>query len=49
MYQKIEIIKKRGLDFVNPTLTNSTIHVGGPKVNLKFEGNTELGMYKNFL
>lgn len=43
MYQKVEVIKKNGLDYINPVRTNSTIHVGGPKVNLKFDGNSDLG------
>lgn len=43
VYQKVEVIKKHGLDYISPVQTNSTIHVGGPKANLKFDGNSELG------
>lgn len=45
VYQKVEVIKKHGLDYINPVRTNTTIHVGGPKVNVKFDGNSELGEY----
>lgn len=46
-FQKVEKVKKRGVDYVRPVNTTTTIEVGGPKVHLDglFGGNEELSEY----
>ncbi|RZC36740.1 uncharacterized protein BDFB_006178, partial [Asbolus verrucosus] len=48
-YQKVEFIKKKGVDYVQPVITNTTMEVGGPKVHLDglFDGNEELNRVTN--
>ncbi|CAH1163962.1 unnamed protein product [Phaedon cochleariae] len=49
VYQKVEVRKKKGVDYIFPVHTNSSIYVGGPKVNLNglFDGNPELNNVTN--
>lgn len=46
-YQQVEFIKKKGVDYVRPVSTNTTMIVGGPKVHLDglFDGNEELSKF----
>ncbi|KAJ3654887.1 hypothetical protein Zmor_014040 [Zophobas morio] len=48
-YQKVEFFKKKGVTYVRPVTTNTTISVGGPKVHLDglFGGNEELNKVTN--
>lgn len=44
VYQKVKVVTKRGREFLEPVITNSSVQATGPKIDLQglFEGNEQL-------